>query len=535
MIKILIKNRLQALLKSFLSTVGTKKKGGKPSANVGKVILVSVLLLYLVGTFMFLSISAFLSLGILMLPDNAWMYFSIMIISSFGVLFFFSIFETKSDLFDCKDNDLLLSMPIKPSDIVAARVSVVLIYNYLEELIVVGPAIFIYGILTQDPIGIIGAILVSLFIPLLATALSSAIGYLVALLSKKIRNTTLLSVLFFLVFIGAYMWGMSSLTSALENLDIENIQFPDIPVLRFIGSSALLEPVSFISVLFVCIGIAALAYYVISANYIGIITENRGERRVAYKGEKFTQGSVVWSLARKEIFKLLSSSTYLLNAGMGVLMLLIVSVVAVVNRENLVVLDEIMLDGISINLRGMLHPVMIMVQVVILSTGMISASALSLEGNRLWILKSMPIGAKDVLIAKSIPQILITTPFCVISSVLMIIATDAPLEYLPFFILVPIVANIAFSLFGTVINTAFPKFKYDNEAQVVKQSLAGFIVMFSQMIFSIGVFLLCEIFATAGVGIFGVALALVLYATVAVVLYIILTTVSVRKYEKIES
>ena len=85
-----------------------------------------------------------------------------------------------------------------------------------------------------------------------------------------------------------------------------------------------------------------------------------------------------------------------------------------------------------------------------------------------------------------------------------------------------------------MINVAFPKFKYENEAQVVKQSLAGFIVMFSQLILSIGLLVLCEAFSFIGMGIVGIACVLLIFIIIAVTLYIIMTNVSVRKYERIQ-
>jgi len=44
--------------------------------------------------------------------------------------------------------------------------------------------------------------------------------------------------------------------------------------------------------------------------------------------------------------------------------------------------------------------------------------------------------------------------------------------------------NIMLSLFGILMNVAFPKFEFDNEAQVVKQSLAVLLTMFGGIIVS---------------------------------------------------
>ena len=109
MTKRLIKNRLIGLLAGF---GGKKGKNGK-SVSAGKVVLFTLLYLYVACAFLFLSVSMSLSFGAVLIPGGAsWLYYSIFILATFTLLFVFSIFETKGELFDCKDNDLLLSMPI---------------------------------------------------------------------------------------------------------------------------------------------------------------------------------------------------------------------------------------------------------------------------------------------------------------------------------------------------------------------------------------------------------------------------------------
>lgn len=535
MVKILIKNRFA----SMFSSLTTKEKNGRiEKAGIGKAILIGFVFLYLIFAVGFLSVSSFLSLAVVLLPDNSWLYFAIMILAALSLIFIFSIFETKTELFECKDNDLLLSMPIRPSDIIASRVSVVLIYNYIETLLIVLPAIVIYGIFTSDIIGIIGAFLVSLFVPLLATALASAVGYLVALISKRIKKNSFVAVAAFIVFFVGYLWGIDALTTGLDNMMSEDaeIVIPDIPVLRFIGASALLEPASLAAIIAVCVGAAAIAYYLVSRSYISIVTSGGGERRAVYKGEYFEKGSAISALTKKEIRKFLSSSNYMLNAGSAIIMQLIVGVLLLVNADGFLELGGLMLEeGIAIDISGLIAPVLIALHTVVLSTGMISASAMSLEGNNLWIIKSIPVAAKDVLISKALPQIIITTPFSIVTSVMLIIASRASFEYWLFFILVPIMANIAFAFFGIVINVALPKFKYENEAQVIKQSLAGFIVMFSQMLFSMGLMVPSFLLGVMGLGIVSAVISLGVFLGLAILFYLILTNVSVKKYNRFEA
>ena len=166
MIKLLLRNRINSIIGTIVgkgrgNTVRKSSRGRKIGALLGFSFALIIALVYVI----FFEIS----LAKIILPELPWLYYGIFTLISFALTFFLSIFETKSELFECKDNELLLSMPIKSRDILASRLLIVLIYNYLSDLIFMIPAVIIYGIYTADAVGIVGGILVTLIIPFLAS------------------------------------------------------------------------------------------------------------------------------------------------------------------------------------------------------------------------------------------------------------------------------------------------------------------------------------------------------------------------------
>ena len=119
MIGLLIKNRFSAL---FGAMVSRGRRGEVKSAPLWKKILTVVLILVLVAFFVF-SITVMLAgAASMLIPYGGdWLYYAIVMLASLTITFILSIFETKSELFECKDNELLLSMPIKPSEILLSR------------------------------------------------------------------------------------------------------------------------------------------------------------------------------------------------------------------------------------------------------------------------------------------------------------------------------------------------------------------------------------------------------------------------------
>ena len=171
MVKKLLSIRLRA---TFLAAVSGKSKNGE-EARVSKKKIALFAFLYAFLAIMFFALVFLLAfpLGTVLIANGGEnLYFGLFMILSFTAVFMLSIFETKSELFECKDNDLLFSMPIKPGDIMFSRIFAVLFYNYLIELIIMIPVIVSYAILGGKPLGIPGGIYVLMTLPAVATALS---------------------------------------------------------------------------------------------------------------------------------------------------------------------------------------------------------------------------------------------------------------------------------------------------------------------------------------------------------------------------
>lgn len=536
MIKLLVKNRLRSFVGSL---IGKGRGGTVKKVSVGKIIGFSLLYLYVIAAFLFLSTTMAISLGTALIQSGAsWLYFAIFMLISVTVIFIFSIFETKSELFECKDNDLLLSMPIKPHSIVASRTFVVLLYNYIEEAIIMLPCIVVYAVIAKDIVGVIGATLISLFLPLIATALASAVGYFVALISKRFHKNSFATVIIALLFLFVYFWGYDKLLGSIEGLitDTGIVFLPsDMPIIYHIGAAALLKPLNALAVIAVCVGSAALAYYLISKNYINVITDNRGAKRAEYKGEFIKSKSALSALTRKEIGRFISSANYMLNAGLGLVFEIVISVVALVNKSKISdLISTLTAEGMK-SPESFFAPIIAAGLVLMSSMNMMSASAMSLEGKSLWMIKTIPVRDRDVLLSKVLPQIIISVPPTLISSVLLIIAFGAPAKFWAFFILTPIIANVCFAFFGLIMNIALPKFDFENEAQVIKQSLATFLVMLTQMVVGILAIAINFILALTSLYVLSAFITLIFFIILTVICVFILLGPSARRYAKFEA
>ena len=121
MFRLLLKKQLTEIFRSYFYDV--KKNRARSAGSVaGMFVLFAVLLLIGAGMFFLL---AFTLCEPLFSVGCGWLYFCII----GGIALFLGIigsaFNTYNMMYSSKDNDLLLSMPIKPSAIVGSRVACV--------------------------------------------------------------------------------------------------------------------------------------------------------------------------------------------------------------------------------------------------------------------------------------------------------------------------------------------------------------------------------------------------------------------------
>ena len=134
MLKILIKARILDLLDQFS---GKSKK--KKAASVGKIALLlggGLLLLALLAGFFGLILSP-------MYPSMAeaglkWLFFAIGGIMTLLISFMFTMFYAQGAIYEARDNELLLSMPISPSAILMSRLMSLYFLNFLFSVAPVG-------------------------------------------------------------------------------------------------------------------------------------------------------------------------------------------------------------------------------------------------------------------------------------------------------------------------------------------------------------------------------------------------------------
>ena len=201
MLKSLLRVRFAALLAAF---TGQSRKRGRQTK--GKAAGYALLMLYCFCAFVFLFYSSFSQLAEAFFPAGlGWLYFAMFAIMAFALMFIGSVFTAKSQLFEAKDNELLLSMPVRPGLILLSRMAAMLAMNFVFELVVALPVLVAwlrYGSVSGT--GVLSFIVIVLALPLFALAVSCLFAWLISLLTSRMRNTTVITMVLSVVFLLAY-------------------------------------------------------------------------------------------------------------------------------------------------------------------------------------------------------------------------------------------------------------------------------------------------------------------------------------------
>ena len=467
MLKALLKKQFREMWQAFFYN---RKKGVSRSKSgiVGYAILYAAIFFMLFAMFFGLATG----LSPLLVPEVGLpsLYFSIvsLITILFGV--FGSVFSTYSMLYLAKDNDALLSMPIPPSYLLFSRMVVVYFMGAIYCLPVWAPAMIVYLFsLGFSLVPFLCQLAMLLLLSTFVCFLSALLGFLVALIASRLKNKSILVALLSLGFIAlyyvVYFKALKIFSSILEYAStIDEFLDKKLSFVAWIGNASAGDGLSLLYVALIVACLFALTYFVLSKTLIRISIRNKGEKRKKAGKTAIRAGSPGAALLRKEWRRFFGSATYLLNAGIGVVLVLLAVGAAIVKRDAVsAVLAD---DTFSLFLPFIIYGV----ATLPLAMNAPAAPSVSLEGSTLWRLKSLPIPTFAILLAKARMQMLLNLPFGVLASVsLGLVFGLSPVEFVSIAL-----ANAAFLAFAAYFDLfsglRHPMLDWTSEVYPIKQS-----------------------------------------------------------------
>ena len=476
MTKALLKKQLMEVF----SWVYFDRKNGK-NRSKGGIIGYAALYLFLFG---FLGVFFFQMANTLCKPLTdagfGWLYFALMGLIAVAMGVFGSVFNTYSSLYKAKDNDFLLSLPIPSGKILPARLTGVYLIGLMYELIIAIPTMIAYFISVKPTVlSVIFNLLLPLILSVFVLTLSCILGFFVAAVSSKIKSKNIITVILSLVFLAGYYYVYAQAYQIVQAIlaNPEKIGSRVKSVLYPFYQMGLGAEGNALSMLIFTLMVAALflvTYLVLARSFLSLATANKGAAKTKYKEKTAKTASVEKALLNKELRRFLGSSIYMLNCGLGIVLMPIAAVAILIKGADLsAMLTEILGEQANV------IPLFAAAAVCMLSTmNDISAPSVSLEGKNLWLVQSFPIPAKKVLHAKIRLHLLLTVIPALLLDVCVCIAFRISMPYVIMILIATVLFIFLMALIGLALNLKMPNLNWTNETVPVKQSLCVMISLF---------------------------------------------------------
>lgn len=547
-------SNLKILLKNSIMNNWGINKFLKEESKSERIKNISIFLAILLGIF---SVGMLIVMYSLAIADQLGQYgylnlilISAMILSTM-FSFFTSVYKAQGVLFSSRDFETLMSLPIKPSIILASKMIELLLLNYLFVALVTIPPSIVYFMKADTSIVFFIYLLIGIvFIPLLPIVMAAIIAFVISYISSRMKHKalilnigTLIAVV--IVVIGSFKIDkIINMVIANSASIIEGIKTIYPPSYYFTDALVNLSLLSMVKLILWSI-IPFILFLMVFGRSFKSINLRLGEtfKKSNYKLTTLKTNTLRGALIKKEFKRYFSSSIYVTNTIIGVVLVTVAAVAC------LIMGGDFMLDQMAQSsdadiqaIAPLLKQVMQFTPLIILSFGVgltcTTGSAISIEGKNLWILKSSPLEVKDIFISKIAVNIILLVPAIIFDTIMLAIAFDLTLINFMWTILIPTLLAILVSVGGLLINLYFPKLDWTSEVQVVKQSLSSMIsILMGGVLVAVTIFVtigINKVFAITNVNLYLGVIALLLFLLILLV-YALLKTKGEKLFNRLSS
>ena len=493
MLKTLLKKQMAEIFRNYFYDPKKNKMRSK-GATIAYIALYVLLMVGLLG-----GIFALMAVGLcgpLVEAGMGWLYYLLMGLIAVFLGTFGSVFSTYSSLYLSKDNDLLLSMPIPVRCVMASRLLGVYLLGLMYAAVVIVPAVIVYWLTAPVTAGtIVGGVLMVLIVSVIVMVLSCLLGWVVARISLKLKNKSFITVILSLLFLAAYYFVYYK-AQALITLLVENAA---VYGMKIRGSAYLLY-------LFGCVGagdwlamlivtvtqalLLALTMWGIARSFLKIATATGSVKKVRFEHKAVRAQSTQRALFGKELRRFTASPNYMLNCGLGILMLTAAGIALLIKGG---ALGQTLADVFSGNV-GVVPVLMCAAVCLLASMNDMAAPSVSLEGKSLWLAQSLPVVPWQVLRAKLDVQLVLTGVPVLFCALCMVIALPGGALEKVLLVVVALLYTLLSALAALALGLKMPNLTWTNETTPIKQSGCVMLSLFANWFYAIalgGLYFLC--------------------------------------------
>lgn len=401
------------------------------------------------------------------------------------------IYKASNLLFNCRDDNLMFSLPVKKSTVLFVRVFKFYVFEILYNSIFLAPAMVAYvryaGISTSF---VAISLLALILLPIIPIVISCFIGGIISASSSKFKFKNIAQILITTVFLLVVLYVSFNLQNFIKDIVQNATSINDVITKLYYPAGAYVKLITDFNVkdLIVFIAIHALLFTV-TVMLLGKVYFRINSRVKTVKtGKTNTKYNIktntpMKALIKKELRKFISSPVFVTNAAFGLVFYVAGCILITIKFESTV--QMLVSQGINITveqIKGFIPVVQFGLVCFASLMSSITCSMISLDGKTFNVLKSLPVKPYKIIMSKVYTAVLIMMPFIIIGDIIMFLNFEFNILEIAIILIASIVLPFVSELIGIIVNLKYPKMDAENDTQIVKQSMSSMIAVFAGMI-----------------------------------------------------
>lgn len=441
------------------------------------------------------------------------------------IVLLFGIATVLNTIYFSKDNEMLLSYPLKPQTIFAVKLSfayvIELITNFFLSVFAVIP--FVIGAGMPFSIGLVLSFVLLPVLPLLiATILAIPLMYVVSYFKNRSVMSTIALILLTAVLFAAYFFVINSISMSDDVADmneiilalvgqvkaIADIMLPNkLLALSMVGGAFGAAALNFLYALLIDAALLIFAYFIASFVYKRSVSRQlETPKSASSKKQKYETGNKTAMFIKKdfkEIIRYPALAFYcLFELIIGPILMLILglNMGGMINTE----IEEVGMTFVEImaQMPDVVALVMIcFISFMVFSTNYTATTAFTRENRNFYLLKILPMPYEKIVDAKAMLAFIINEIGVVLMTALALLIIKIPLVSALITVAVCTLIGLVFSYVQVYLDMRNPRLNWDNISAGLKNnpaSIFSILLAFAVLTVLIGLYLL---FSLAGIAI----------------------------------
>lgn len=457
------------------------------------------------------------------------------------------IYKTSSLLFNCKDDQLLFSLPIKKTTILFIRILKFYIFELIYNSIFMLPVMIAY-IRWGNNLGwtyYLTSFIMIITLPIIPIIISCIIGFLTTGLSSHFKYKNALQIILSMIFIIGVMLVSYNLNGImnylLDHADSINdviikLYYPAGIYAKLVIDFRLVDLLVYvlINIILIIVSIKVLSkvYFNINSRTKRVITKKASKvKKVVIEKKPKTI-----SLIKKELNTFFKTPVFIINSGFSLVLFIIAVIYVVARFDSAMQFLTNSENGFGLSIELIMNNTSVIILMLIVITSYMTSitnSVISLEGRNINILKTLPIKPKTIMMSKIYACLVITTPILLIGDIILFIKFKIRIIEALLIAMLSILIPLVSHFIGILVNLKYPKLDYENSAEVVKQSASSFIsVIIGIVLLMINIGIIFNaIDKTSSISI--LLITTVIYIFIDILLYFVLIKTGTKQFNKL--